>query len=59
MAEHDISIAQAVQKGEHQSSDVPIVFLTHKARQSAVDEIIRIIDGLSVTLRPTVHFPIL
>jgi homoserine dehydrogenase len=59
MAEHDISIAQAVQKGEHQSSDVPIVFLTHKAPQRAVAETIRAIDGMSFTLRPTVHFPIL
>jgi len=59
MAQHDISIAQAVQKGDHQASDVPIVFLTHNARQRAVAETIRAIDGLSFTLRPTVHFPIL
>ncbi|MDP2848614.1 MAG: homoserine dehydrogenase [Humidesulfovibrio sp.] len=59
MAEHDISIAQAVQKGDHQASDVPIVFLTHNARASAVADTIRIIDAMPFTLRPTVHFPIL
>lgn len=59
MAEHDISIAQAVQKGDHQASDVPIVFLTHNARASAVAETIRTIDAMPFALRPTVHFPIL
>jgi len=59
MAEHDISIAQAVQKGDAQASDVPIVFLTHNARSSAVAETIRTIDAMSFTQRPTVHFPIL
>lgn len=59
MAEHDISIAQAVQKGDCQASDVPIVFLTHNARASAVAETIRAIDAMPFTLRPTVHFPIL
>lgn len=59
MAEHDISIAQAVQKGDHQASDVPIVFLTHNARASAVADTIRTIDAMPFALRPTVHFPIL
>ena len=59
MAEHDISIAQAVQKGDASDSDVPIVFLTHNARASAVAETIRTIDALSFAVRPTVHFPIL
>lgn len=59
MAEHDISIAQAVQKGDHQATDVPIVFLTHCARASAVAETIRAIDAMPFALRPTVHFPIL
>ncbi|MGE4263406.1 MAG: homoserine dehydrogenase [Desulfovibrio sp.] len=59
MAEHDISIAQAVQKGDYLASDVPIVFLTHSARASAVAETIRAIDAMPFTLRPTVHFPIL
>jgi homoserine dehydrogenase len=59
MAEHDISIAQAVQKGDHQAPDVPIVFLTHSARASAVAETIRVIDAMPFAVRPTVHFPIL
>ncbi len=59
MAENEISIAQAVQKGDHKASDVPIVFLTHCARASAVAETIRAIDAMPFTLRPTVHFPIL
>jgi len=59
MAEHDISIAQAVQKGDCQASDVPIVFLTHNARATAVAETIRSIDAMPFVARPTVHFPIL
>jgi len=59
MSEHDISIAQAVQKGDISGSDVPIVFLTHNARQSSVAETIRVIDAMSFAVRPTVHFPIL
>ncbi len=59
MAEHGISIAQAVQKGDMSATDVPIVFLTHNARAKAVAETIREIDAMSFTVRPTVHFPIL
>lgn len=59
MAEHDISIAQAVQKGDASGPDVPIVFFTHNARASAVAETIRAVDAMSFSLRPAVHFPIL
>lgn len=59
MAEHGISIAQAVQKGDESGADVPIVFLTHKAKAKAVAETIREIDATSFAVRPTVHFPIL
>ncbi|MBU1230220.1 MAG: homoserine dehydrogenase [Proteobacteria bacterium] len=59
MAEHDISIAQAVQKGDMSGSDVPIVFLTHNAKAAAVAATIREIDAMSFTVRPTVQFPIL
>ncbi len=59
MAEHGISIAQAVQKGDHQAPDVPIVFLTHEAKATAVAETIRAIDAMPFAVRPTVHFPIL
>lgn len=59
MAEHGISIAQAVQKGEHKAPEVPIVFLTHEAKASAAAETIRAIDAMPFAVRPTVHFPIL
>ena len=59
MAEHGISIAQAVQKGDMSATDVPIVFLTHNARAKAVAETIRTIDASPFIVRPTVHFPIL
>ncbi|MBU1039684.1 MAG: homoserine dehydrogenase [Proteobacteria bacterium] len=59
MAEHGISIAQAVQKGDMSGTDVPIVFLTHNARAAAVADTVRDIDASSFTVRPTVHFPIL
>jgi homoserine dehydrogenase len=59
MADHGISIAQAVQKGDMSGTDVPIVFLTHNARAAAVADIVRDIDAMSFTVRPTVQFPIL
>ena len=59
MSVHGISIAQAMQKGDMSGTDVPIVFLTHNARAAAVAEVIREIDAMSFTVRPTVHFPIL
>lgn len=59
MAGHDISIAQVVQKGDAEGTDVPIVFLTHNARARAVTETIKAIDAQSFIVRPTVHFPIL
>jgi len=59
MSDHGVSIAQAVQKGDVSGSDVPIVFLAHKAQAKAVAETIRAIDAMSFAVRPTVHFPIL
>ncbi|MFW6004892.1 MAG: homoserine dehydrogenase [Desulfonatronovibrionaceae bacterium] len=59
MGEHDISIAQAVQKPGPQGKNVPIVFLTHRAQLKAVKSALKVIDGLDFTTAPTVHYRIL
>ncbi|MCM0756179.1 homoserine dehydrogenase [Desulfovibrio aminophilus] len=59
MADHNISIAQAVQKGDESAADVPIVFLTHAAQAKAADAVAAEIDAMSFTRKPTVLFRIL
>ena len=59
MADNEVSIAQAVQKGDPQSGSVPIVFLTHEAGAKNVADTIRTIDSMDFTIRPTVHYRIL
>lgn len=59
MADHNVSIAQAVQKGDESGPDVPIVFLTHAAQAQAVDAVSAEIDAMSFARKPTVHFRIL
>ncbi len=59
MGELNISIAQAVQKGDASGRSVPIVFLTHGARTRDVNEAVRRIDAQDFIMAPTVHFRIL
>ncbi len=59
MGEHNISIAQAVQKPGPQGRDVPIVFLTHRAQLKAVQSALKVIDDFDFTTAPTVHYRIL
>ncbi len=59
MGEHNISIAQAVQKPGPQGGDVPIVFLTHRAQLKAVRRALRVIDEFETITAPTVHYRIL
>jgi homoserine dehydrogenase len=59
MADHGISIAQAVQKGDAAGASVPIVFLTHAAQMKAVTATVRDIDAMDFIVQPTVHMKIL
>ncbi len=59
MGEHNISIAQAVQKPSPEGRDVPIVFLTHRAQLKAVYHALKVIDQFDFTTGPTVHYRIL
>jgi len=59
MGELNISIAQAVQKGDPSGRSVPIVFLTHTARARDVAEAVRRIDAQDFIMAPTVHYRIL
>ncbi|WP_018125378.1 homoserine dehydrogenase [Desulfovibrio oxyclinae] len=59
MADHSISIAQAVQKGDEQSEGVPVVFITHESRARDVAACIDEIDAMDFTVQPCVSFRIL
>ena len=59
MGEHNISIAQVVQKQEPHGQTVPVVFLTHSAQLKDVQAALKEIDRLSFVKSPTVHYRIL
>lgn len=59
MGEHNISIAQVVQKQEPNGKTVPVVFLTHTAQLKNVQSALREIDELSFIKAPTRHYRIL
>lgn len=59
MAEHDISIAQVIQKGEDVGDGVPIVLLTHEAKAGQVHAAMRQVDGMGLVKSRTMHYRIL
>ncbi len=59
MADHDISIAQAVQKGKPENGRVDVVFLTHDADTAGMATIIKEINAMSFVTKPIVHYRIL
>jgi len=59
MGELGISIAKAVQKGVEAGDNVPIVFLTHKAKLAAVNQAIAVIGALPFIAEPTMHLRVL
>ncbi|WP_045212844.1 homoserine dehydrogenase [Desulfonatronovibrio magnus] len=59
LGEHNISIAQAVQKPGPQGKNVPIVFLTHRAQLKAINSALKVIDEFDFITAPTVHYRIL
>lgn len=59
MAEHGVSIAQAVQKGEAGDEGVPLVIITHSTRADAVQAVSSEIDAMDFSMEPCVQFRIL
>jgi homoserine dehydrogenase len=59
MGEHNISIAQVVQKQEPSDEAVPVVFLTHSAQLKDVNNALAEIEKLSFIKAPTRHYRIL
>ncbi len=53
LAEHQISIEAVIQKGRESEDGVPIVMMTHEAKEAAVQEALAQIDGLDVISKPT------
>lgn len=58
MSDHQISIAQAVQKGRSEDG-VSVVMLTHEARANDVEATVASIDEMSFSMQPCVNFRIL
>jgi len=53
LADHQISIASVIQKGRESKGPVPIVMLTHEARERHVKEAVSLIDDLEVVAEKT------
>lgn len=58
MADHSISIAQAIQKGQHPQG-VPLVFMTHAAKASAIQGAIAQVQAAGLLLAPPVCYRVL
>jgi homoserine dehydrogenase len=52
LGDHDISIKSVTQKGRKTTGPVPVVMLTHRAREAAVQQALKQITGLEVTAEP-------
>jgi homoserine dehydrogenase len=59
MADHAISIAQVIQKGEDTGAGVPIVLLTHEAKAGQVHAAMRQVDAQGLVKSRTMHYRIL
>ncbi|WP_147821331.1 homoserine dehydrogenase [Salidesulfovibrio onnuriiensis] len=59
MADHGVSIAQAVQKSEEGTEAVPLVIITHSTRAAAAEAVAREMDAMDFTMEPCVRFRIL
>ncbi len=53
LGQHQISIASVIQKERREGEAVPIVMLTHEAREKAVRQALKEIDQLEVVAAPT------
>ena len=54
LGEHDISIISVIQKGRKIDGSVPVVMMTHEARESNVRKALSLIDKLDVVIDKTI-----
>jgi homoserine dehydrogenase len=59
MADHNVSIAQAVQKGEAGAEGIPLVIITHETSARDADAVLAEIDAMDFSVEPCVKFRIL
>jgi homoserine dehydrogenase len=59
MADHGVSIAQAVQDGEGGAKGVPLVIISHETQAQAVEAVIAEVDAMDFSVQPCVSFRIL
>ncbi|MBG0789602.1 MAG: homoserine dehydrogenase [Desulfovibrionaceae bacterium] len=59
MADHGVSIAQAVQKGEAGAEGVPLVIISHETPAKAAEAMIAEVDAMDFSVEPCVKFRIL
>ncbi|AEH44500.1 homoserine dehydrogenase [Thermodesulfatator indicus DSM 15286] len=53
LGQNNISIASVIQKGREEKGPVPIVMLTHEAREASVRKALEEIDQLNIVIAPT------
>ncbi len=53
LSEHEISLSSVIQKGRKLNGSVPVVMLTHEARESDVVKALARLDPLDILTRPT------
>ncbi|MDI6853893.1 MAG: homoserine dehydrogenase [Deltaproteobacteria bacterium] len=58
LGQHNISIAAVIQKGREVKGAVPIVMITHEAKEANVRRALTEIDGLSVVSPPAIMYRI-
>ncbi len=58
LGKHNISIAAVIQKGREEAGTVPIVMITHEAREADARQAMAEIDRLPIVSPPTVFYRI-
>ena len=53
LGRHKISISSVLQKGRHHAKAVPVVMMTHQAREGSMQEALKEINGLEVVVADT------
>jgi homoserine dehydrogenase len=54
LGKHQISISSVIQKGREVNGTVPVVMLTHEAKESSVRRAVSLIDDLDMVTDKTV-----
>ncbi|MEC7721519.1 MAG: hypothetical protein VX676_01915, partial [Pseudomonadota bacterium] len=60
LAEHDVSIEQAVQRGLQNGEDRrPVVFITHKSEKSAIKNALVALEAIDVIAKDVNYMPVI